>query len=137
MIDREDLLTRFFRYVKIDTQSAEEQEAQPSTKKQHDLAAVLYEELQEMGIDATYDKEHCYVYAVLPGEAPTRAKFLRLRRRLMTEDLPTLDLPANTTDGTELRINCFGEAADLINSALFTFSICIRHLYSDRDARFS
>ena len=70
MIDREDLLTRFFRYVKIDTQSAEEQEAQPSTKKQHDLAAVLYEELQEMGIDATYDKEHCYVYAVLPGEAP-------------------------------------------------------------------
>ena len=53
MIDREDLLTRFFRYVKIDTQSAEEQAAQPSTAKQHDLAAVLYEELQEMGIDAT------------------------------------------------------------------------------------
>ena len=41
MIDREDLLTRFFRYVKIDTQSAEEQEAQPSTKKQHDLAALM------------------------------------------------------------------------------------------------
>ena len=70
MIDREDLLTRFFRYVKIDTQSAEEQEAQPSTKKQHELAAVLYEELQNLGIDATYDKEHCYVYAVLPGDAP-------------------------------------------------------------------
>ena len=70
MIDREDLLTRFFRYVKIDTQSAEEQASQPSTAKQHDLAAVLYEDLLELGIDATYDKEHCYVYAVLPGEAP-------------------------------------------------------------------
>ena len=70
MIDRDDLLTRFFRYVKIDTQSAEEQEVQPSTKMQHDLAAVLYEELQNLGIDATYDKEHCYVYAVLPGDAP-------------------------------------------------------------------
>jgi len=65
-----DLIERFFRYVKIDTQSAEGAEAQPSTQKQHDLAQLLYEELCEMGVQADYDREHCYLYAVLPGEEP-------------------------------------------------------------------
>ncbi|MBQ6092287.1 MAG: peptidase T [Clostridia bacterium] len=70
MIENKGLLERFLRYVKIDTQSAPEQSEQPSTAKQHDLARLLYAELRDMGLDATYDETHCYVYAVLPGEAP-------------------------------------------------------------------
>ena len=70
MVNNKELIDRFFRYVKIDTQSAEETGMQPSTAKQHDLASLLYRELCEMGLDADYDRKHCYVYAKLPGEEP-------------------------------------------------------------------
>ena len=59
---------------------------------------------------------------VLPGAEPTRAKFLRLRSRFITDDLPTFYLPANATAGMLLFMNCFGWAADLMNSALLTFN---------------
>ena len=70
MITNTALINRLFRYVKIDTQSAEEVDAQPTTAKQHNLAALLYQELRDMGAEAVYDKEHCYVYAKLPGTEP-------------------------------------------------------------------
>ena len=41
MITNTALINRLFRYVKIDTQSAEEVAAQPTTAKQHDLAGLL------------------------------------------------------------------------------------------------
>ena len=70
MITNTALINRLFRYVKIDTQSAEEVAAQPTTAKQHDLAGLLYQELCEIGVEAVYDTEHCYVYAKLPGTEP-------------------------------------------------------------------
>ena len=42
----ETAMSRFLRYVKIDTQSAEDQPAPPSTKKQLDLARLLEKELK-------------------------------------------------------------------------------------------
>lgn len=63
----EKTIEKFLRYVKVDTQSAEDSETTPSTMKQHNLAGMLVEELREMGADEiTYDKEHCYVYASIP-----------------------------------------------------------------------
>lgn len=63
-----EVLDRFLRYVKIDTQSDEDSGLSPSTAKQHDLARILYEELKEMGAsDVVYDTEHCYVYAKIPA----------------------------------------------------------------------
>lgn len=70
MTTNTELIERFFRYVKIDTQSDEEVASQPSTDRQHNLARLLYKELSEMGVQAYYDIEHCYVYARLPGEEP-------------------------------------------------------------------
>lgn len=62
------LLDRFMKYVQIDTCSDEESGLSPSTAKQHDLAKVLVEELEQMGAtEITYDKEHCYVYATVPA----------------------------------------------------------------------
>ena len=58
MIKNQDLIDRFFRYVKIDTQSAEDTGTQPSTAKQHDLAKLLYKELHEMGVEAHYDRKN-------------------------------------------------------------------------------
>lgn len=70
-----DVIQRFIRYVKVDTQSAEDAGKQPSTEKQHDLARLLYEELTGMGIrDVDYDREHCYVYAKLPANQSARAR---------------------------------------------------------------
>jgi len=64
----EYLIDRFFRYVKIDTQSDENTNTSPSTAGQHDLAKLLYNELVEMGAsDVYYDKEHCYIYATIPS----------------------------------------------------------------------
>jgi tripeptide aminopeptidase len=65
---REDVIEKFLRYVKIDTQSDPETGASPSTAKQHDLAKLLRDELVAMGAsDVYYDQEHCYVYASIPS----------------------------------------------------------------------
>ena len=63
-----ELTDRFLKYVSIDTQSSEENEAQcPSTDKQRDLARYLYEELQAIGLTDVEMDEHAYVYATLPA----------------------------------------------------------------------
>lgn len=59
----QELLERFYRYIAIDTQSnPENEEHTPSTQKQFDLAKVLAAEIEEMGLEAYLDEEHCYVY---------------------------------------------------------------------------
>lgn len=64
----ENVIERFLRYVQIDTCSDEESNTHPSTLKQHDLAGMLVEELENMGAaEITYDREHCYVYATIPA----------------------------------------------------------------------
>ncbi len=70
MISNHSLFERFFRYVKIDTQSDEEAVPQPSTAKQRDLASLLARELEEIGAQVDYDEEFCYVYAKIPGTEP-------------------------------------------------------------------
>lgn len=63
------VVENFLRYIKIDTQSSEENSGKvPSTEKQRDLAMLLYQELTELGAeDVRYDEEHGYVYAVIPS----------------------------------------------------------------------
>lgn len=70
------VVERFLKYVKIDTQSKEESTAFPSTEKQFVLAELLAGELQEMGAcEVRLDREHCYVYAVIPSNLdPEREK---------------------------------------------------------------
>jgi len=54
---------RFLRYCRIDTQSDESSTTSPSTMKQKDLAEVLVQELQQMGIADAHMDEYGYVYA--------------------------------------------------------------------------
>src|SRR5437899_2573973 len=72
---KQSVVDRFLRYVKIDTQSKEDVDTIPSTRKQFDLAKVLVGELRELGLtDARLDA-HCYVYASLPSNlSPDAAK---------------------------------------------------------------
>jgi tripeptide aminopeptidase len=62
-----DVLERFQRYVRVDTQSARDRKGSPSTPGQLDLARLLVGELHAIGLgDAALD-EHGYVFATLPG----------------------------------------------------------------------
>ncbi len=63
----ESVVDRFLRYVKIDTQSKDEVEEMPSTKKQFELANLLVEELKALGLEDAEVDEHCYVMATLPA----------------------------------------------------------------------
>ena len=70
MSDRESLLDRFCRYVRIDTQSSATSTTYPSTEKQKDLLRVLVDDLRAAGLaDAEMD-EHGYVMATLPSNIP-------------------------------------------------------------------
>jgi tripeptide aminopeptidase len=69
-INKEELISRFMRYVQIDTQSDPESNAHPTTEKQKDLSRLLQEELVQIGVvDATVD-EFGYVYGTIPSNSP-------------------------------------------------------------------
>ena len=63
----DDVLERFLRYIRIDTQSDFESSTYPSTAKQRDLGELLTRELRELGLDDAELTEHGYVFATLPG----------------------------------------------------------------------
>jgi len=58
---------QFIRYAKIDTQSNEESTTCPTTNKQFNLAKVLKDELEEMGVNKTELDENGYLYANIPS----------------------------------------------------------------------
>lgn len=70
----ESAMDRFLRYVKIDTQSAEDQPAPPSTKKQLDLAKLLEKELNALGVKNVRISEWGIVYGMVPGNLPDNSK---------------------------------------------------------------
>src|SRR3954468_2027227 len=64
---RESVVDRFLRYVRIDTQSAEDQPTTPSTAKQWDLARLLVRELESIGAHDVALDGTCMIYAKLPA----------------------------------------------------------------------
>lgn len=62
-----DVLERFLRYVKIDTQSATHSATYPSTLKQLDLSRLLVDELHELNLEDVRLDEYGYVTATLPA----------------------------------------------------------------------
>ena len=70
----EPVLDRFLRYVKIDTQSAEDQPTTPSTRKQLNLANLLAKELTALGAQNVRVSEFGIVYATVPGNLPDNSK---------------------------------------------------------------
>ena len=60
-----DLIERFIKYVKVDTESMHESSLTPSTLKQLDLGNMLVEELHELGLKDAFISEQGVVYAKL------------------------------------------------------------------------
>ena len=70
----ETAMDRFLRYVKIDTQSQEDQTTTPSTRKQLNLANLLAKELTALGAQNVRVSEFGIVYATVPGNLPDNSK---------------------------------------------------------------
>src|ERR1041385_4539841 len=70
----ESALDRFLRYVKIDTQSQEDQTTVPSTRKQLNLANLLAKELGALDAQNVRVTEFGIVYATFPGNLPDNSK---------------------------------------------------------------
>lgn len=70
----EAVLDRFLRYVKIDTQSQEDQTTTPSTRKQLNLANLLAKELTALGAQNVRVSEFGIVYATVPGNLSDNSK---------------------------------------------------------------
>jgi tripeptide aminopeptidase len=89
----QDVVDRFLKYVKIDTQSQPEVEDRfPSTEKQKDLGRLLVDELKEMGLEAEMDK-HGYVYSTLPSNNDKEVPAIGLIAHMDTSpDAPGADV---------------------------------------------
>jgi tripeptide aminopeptidase len=62
-----EVLERFLRYVRVDTQAAYRTPRRPSTDKQLELSRMLVEELRELGLEDARLTEGSAVFAGLPG----------------------------------------------------------------------
>ncbi len=67
MINSEKLLERFLAYIQIDSQSDPKSDTTPSTKKQWQIANLLKEELEEIGLKEVTIDEKAYIMATLPS----------------------------------------------------------------------
>ena len=67
----DDVLERFLRYVRVDTQGAYRVPERPSTPGQLDLSRLLVEELREIGLDDAELNDGHSVFATLAGTADT------------------------------------------------------------------
>lgn len=76
-IDMSSVTERFLRYVSVDTQSKDDEEAFPSTEKQKNLGNMLKAELEAMGLSNVRMDSYGYVYGEIPsnleGEAAKAA----------------------------------------------------------------
>src|SRR5688572_21157729 len=70
----ESAMDRFLRYVKIDTQSAEDAGKWPSTEKQLVLARLLETELKALGVQGVRISPVGIVYGMIPGNLPDNSK---------------------------------------------------------------
>ncbi|MDC3414542.1 peptidase T [Aquibacillus sp. 3ASR75-11] len=64
---KEEIIKRFTTYVKVDTQSDENNENCPSTSGQITLAKMLVEELKQIGMEDVTIDDNGYVMATLPA----------------------------------------------------------------------
>lgn len=65
---------RFLEYAKIYTTSDENEENQPTSARQFDLARKLEKEMKELGLSEVQVDEHAYVYGFLPATAGFESK---------------------------------------------------------------
>nr|WP_314428769.1 peptidase T [uncultured Pantoea sp.] len=65
-----ELTRRFYRYLAVSSQSDAKSTTLPSTPSQHEMAALLAQELRDLGLHQVEIDQHATVTAVKPGNTP-------------------------------------------------------------------
>lgn len=78
------VLERFLRYVRCNTTACAENGTVPSSPGQHDLAAMLADELRALGLERIRVTEHAYVLGTLPGNTSVKIPSIGLLAHLDT-----------------------------------------------------
>jgi len=130
-----DVLDRFLRYVRIDTQSRQDRTSSPSTTGQLELGRVLVAELEAAGLGDVHLDENGYVLGTLPGNGAAGGDIIGLIAHMDTSpDAPgrgveplvhrsydggVIELPR---EGTVLDPTAMPELADRIGHDIVTSS---------------
>jgi tripeptide aminopeptidase len=107
MNTRHELLTRFFRYVAIESQSDGRVRTLPSTAGQHALAALLAAEMRDLGLDDVVVDENAIVTAIKRGNRPS-SPTVGFIAHLDTADVglsPAISPQVLRFDGADLCLN--------------------------------
>ena len=110
MINQKNLLTRFLRYVAIDTQSDDTvSDRFPSTEKQLNLSNLLVNELKALGLHDVSMDEHGYVMATVPGNTEKKLPVIGFLAHVDTSpDMPGNDVKPRLVenyDGNDIQLN--------------------------------
>ncbi|HNV53195.1 MAG TPA: peptidase T, partial [Tenuifilaceae bacterium] len=110
MINRDNLVDRFIRYVKIDTQSDDTvTDRFPSTEKQLVLSNLLVKELKELGVEDVNIDEFGYVMATIPANTTKNVPTLGFLAHVDTApDMPGKDVKprfVENYDGADIVLN--------------------------------
>lgn len=85
---KNEIIERFTKYVKVDTQSSEASSSVPTTQGQLELGNILVKELKEIGMEEVTIDQNGYVMATLPSNT--------------TKDMATVGFLAHIDTATDL-----------------------------------
>ena len=131
---KKEILERFLKYIKIDTQSNEDSQECPSTAKQFDLAKVLRDELLAMGLEDVVLDDNCYLMATLSANTDKKIPVIGFIAHMDTSpDMPGVnvnpqilqnydgkDIVLNKEKNIILNIKEFPELLEYIGQTLIT-----------------
>ena len=110
MINKQSLIDRFIRYVKIDTQSDDTvTDRFPSTEKQLELSNLLVKELKELGVQDVEIDRYGYVMATIPANIDKQVPVLGFLAHVDTSpDMPGKNVNprfVENYDGADIVLN--------------------------------
>jgi tripeptide aminopeptidase len=125
----EDVLRRFLRYARIDTQGDVDSTTSPSTAKQLDLSRLLADELRALGLADVDLTEHGHLLATLPGTvvtAPTIALVAHVDTSTDAPGGPVTPVVHASWDGRPIALP--GDASQVLDpSVLPELDECVGH----------
>jgi len=113
-INRDRLLERFIKYVKIDTAADPTTDRYPSSQGQLELGKILLEELVELGLDEAYQDNYGLVWASLPSNVEEDAPTLALVAHLDTSpEAPSNNISPHVVESYDGKDLCFANGETL------------------------
>ena len=84
MLDKQKLLDRFLRYVKVDTTASTSSDSYPSSEGQLELGKILTEDLIEIGLDGVEQDEYGLVWGTIPSTVDRQVPIISFNAHIDT-----------------------------------------------------